>query len=99
VDNFQDELMIRSERKALTALTVNNMSNGKRYLSNKKINLVQHEYNCVQICEPLTVEDMQSAKSQEIAEQIDGIQSVVMSIIKENEQFIQSGVKSQEIAE
>jgi len=69
VDNFQEELIIRSERRALTALTVNNMSNGKRCLSNKKINLVQHEYNCVQICEPLTIEDIQSGtKSQEIAE-------------------------------
>jgi len=90
MDNFQEELMTRSERKALTALNVNNMSNGKRCLSSKKINLVQHEYNCVQICEPLTMEDIQSAKSQEI-EQIDGIQSVnknlLISIIEENKQL------------
>lgn len=82
------------ERRPLRALAINNIFSEKRCLTNKKVNLVQHQYNCVQICKPFTIEDIQSdAKSQEIEEELDGIQpmdeneNLLRSIVNENEQL------------
>ncbi|XP_071577974.1 uncharacterized protein [Temnothorax nylanderi] len=83
-----------NKRKLLTLLTINNISNGKTYLRKKRGYLIQHQCGCVQTYKPLTKEDIQTiAKSQEIVEQIDEMQSMdenkdlLRSIIDENEQL------------
>lgn len=89
-----DHIYSTPERRPLTTLAINNIFSEKRCLTNKKVNLVQHQYNCVQICKPFTIEDVQSdAKSQEIEEELDGIQpmdeneNLLRSIVSENEQL------------
>lgn len=67
------------------------MSSGETCLTMKKVNLVQDQSNCVQICKPLAIGDIQSAaKSKKIAEQIqpmDENENLLRSIINENQQL------------
>lgn len=66
MNHYDHSYSTLNQRRPLTALNVNNMSTKKRCMyreTNKKTYLVQHQYNCVQICKPLTIEDIQSSES------------------------------------